>query len=251
MGSFRSICYCEHTTDPVAAMGEKKKKKEEKKEPTPPPAPKVEEKKPKKKKVAKKKRSTGPKYSGSLTIFNEKQIREFKNGFNMMDSDSDGIISKQDLLMCYDKIGVRADDRELDEMVGEAPNPITFTQMLTLFADRMQGAVDDEDLIIDSFKAFDEGDGSIDPVLFENAMTGKGDALTKAEIKLIWPQLPMFGGDEHPNHFSMVGIVKMLTSKKEEEPPPPPPPPAEVAPAEEAPPEEISAFGDEEEDVWG
>merc|ERR1712080_619618 len=134
MGSFRSICYCEHTTDPVAAMGEEKKKKEkkeEKKEPTPPPAPKVEEKKPKKKKVAKKKRSTGPKYGGSLTIFNEKQIREFKNGFNMMDSDSDGIISKEDLPMCYDKIGVRADDRELDEMVGEAPNPITFTQMLS------------------------------------------------------------------------------------------------------------------------
>merc|ERR1712080_610442 len=148
MGLFRSICYCEHTTYPVAAMGEekekKKKKKEEKKEATPPP--KVEEPppQPKKKKVKKKKRSTGPKYSGALTIFNEKQISDFKAGFNMMDQNKDGIIDKQDLLRVYDVIGVRADDKELDDMVNEASNPITFTQMLTLFADKMQGKVDDD-----------------------------------------------------------------------------------------------------------
>lgn len=59
--------------------------------------------------------------------------------FQLMDQDKDGIISKSDLRATFDQLGRLASDKELDEMVGEAPGPINFTQLLTLFAGRMSG----------------------------------------------------------------------------------------------------------------
>jgi len=214
------------TSKPVAAMGEdkekkKKKKKKESKEATPPPveAPPPEKKKSSKKKSSKKKRSTGPKYSGALSIFTEKQLIEFKNGFNYMDQDKDGIITKGDLFRTYDIVGKMANDAELDDMVSEAPNPITFTQFLTMLAERMSGKVDDDELIIQSFKAFDIGDGSIEPETFAAMMKGKGDPLTPAEVDEIFPQLPRLEDQPHPNYISLKGIIEMIVAKHEDEEP--------------------------------
>ena len=61
--------------------------------------------------------------------------------FQLMDQDKDGIISKNDLRATFDQLGRLSSDKELDEMVGEAPGPINFTQLLTLFAGRMSGGV--------------------------------------------------------------------------------------------------------------
>jgi len=196
----------------------KKKKKKESKEEEPPP---VEEPKPEKKKSSKKKsskkRASGPKYSGALSIFNEKQLIEFKQGFNYMDQDKDGIITKGDLFRVYDIVGKLANDAELDDMLNEAPNPITFTQMLTMFAERMQGKADDDELIIQSFKAFDTGDGSIEPDTFASMMKGKGDPLTAAEVDEIFPQLPRLEEPPHPNYISLKGIIEMIVAKPEDE----------------------------------
>lgn len=57
----------------------------------------------------------------------------------MMDHDRDGIIGKNDLRATFDQVGKLVSDKELDEMVNEAPGPINFTQLLTLFANRMSG----------------------------------------------------------------------------------------------------------------
>jgi len=195
----------------------KKKKKEDKKEEAPPP---VEEPPPKKKsskKKSSKKRASAPKYSGALSIFNEKQLTEFKQGFNYMDQDKDGVVSKPDLFRTYDIVGKLANDTELDELLGEAPNPITFTQLLTMFADKMQGKADDDDLIIESFKAFDEGDGSIEPDLFAAMMKGKGDPLTAKEVDEIFPELPRTECQPHPTWISLKGVIDMIVAKNEDE----------------------------------
>jgi len=205
----------------------KKKKKEVKKEATPPPE--VKETKKLRKKAPVKKRATAPKYSGALSMFNEKQLADFKAGFNYMDQDKDGIITLPDLVRCYDAVGLSADGSELNDMLAEASNPWTFTQMLTVFAEKMQGKVDDDDLIRASFGAFDEGDGSIDPITFENTMKGKGDMLTDKECKSIFPELPTVG---EAGFFSVSGVLDMLIPKKadaEEEAAPPAPAPVEPA----------------------
>ena len=85
----------------------------------------------------------------------------FSKAFQLMDQDKDGIIGKNDLRATYDSIGRLAVEKELDEMVNEAPGPINFTQLLTLFATRMSGGSDDDDVVIGAFKSFDDN-GRID-----------------------------------------------------------------------------------------
>ena len=79
----------------------------------------------------------------------------------MMDADKDGVISKNDLRATFDAVGKIANDSELTEMLKEASGPINFTMLLTLFANRMSGSADDDDVVINAFKQFDEN-GKID-----------------------------------------------------------------------------------------
>lgn len=80
-----------------------------------------------------------------------------------MDADKDGIISKSDLRSTFDAVGKLSNEKELDEMINEAPGPLNFTQLLSLFAIRMQdsGGTDDDDVVVAAFRSFDES-GTID-----------------------------------------------------------------------------------------
>lgn len=96
-------------------------------------------------------------------MFSQAQVAEFKEGFALMDHDKDGIISKADLRATFDDVGKLSNEKELDEMINEAPGPLNFTQLLSLFALRMQetGGSDDDAVVAAAFQSFDEG-GSID-----------------------------------------------------------------------------------------
>lgn len=80
-----------------------------------------------------------------------------------MDHDKDGVISKADLRATFDAVGKLSNEKELDEMINEAPGPLNFTQLLSLFAIRMQetGGTDDDDVVAAAFRTFDEN-GTID-----------------------------------------------------------------------------------------
>lgn len=105
------------------------------------------------------------KRSGSnvFSMFSQTQVAEFKEGFQLMDHDKDGIITKNDLRATFDSVGKLANEKELDEMINEASGPINFTQLLTLFANRMaqSGGSDDDDVVVNAFKSFDNN-GTID-----------------------------------------------------------------------------------------
>merc|ERR1712113_529604 len=103
------------------------------------------------------------KKSGSniFAMFSQKQIQEFKEAFGIIDVDKDGIITANDLQAAFVSIGRPISDAEANNLVGEAPGPINFTQMVTLFAEKMAGGTDDDDAIIRSFEAF-EINGQID-----------------------------------------------------------------------------------------
>ena len=81
------------------------------------------------------------KKSGSniFALFSQKQIQEFKEAFGIIDVDKDGIITQNDLKAAFAAIGRPVSDAEANNMVGEAPGPINFTQMVTLFAEKMAG----------------------------------------------------------------------------------------------------------------
>jgi len=194
----------------------KKKKKEEAPEPEPEPEPPKEEKKKKSTKKKSSKRKSAPAGSGIFSVFSEKMMSEFKEGFNFIDFDKDGIIGKEDLRRAFDAIGKLVDDRELEGMIDEAPNPVSFTMLLTMFAERMGGGgdVDEDDTIIAAFKAFDKGDGSIDPIDMKNALQGFGDKFSDKDCNEILSQLPQCDDNDR---FSVGGIIEMLCSKPAEE----------------------------------
>jgi len=58
-----------------------------------------------------------------------------------MDNDKDGILGKADLRATWDQVGKLVSDKDLDEMLSEAPGPVNFTQLLSLFANRMAGGI--------------------------------------------------------------------------------------------------------------
>lgn len=96
--------------------------------------------------------------SNVFAMFTQNQVHQFKEAFSFIDQDKDGIISKADIRASFDALGRLCSDKELEEMVSEASGPINFTMFLTVFGSRVEGT-DEEDVILDAFSRFDEGDG--------------------------------------------------------------------------------------------
>merc|ERR1712004_12436 len=102
------------------------------------------------KKNAKKKKSS----SNVFSQFEQAQIQEFKEAFQMIDADRNGIITVGDLKATYASLGVRNIDQDmLENMVSEAGAPINFTIYLNMLADKLHGT-DPEDVILKAFKIF-------------------------------------------------------------------------------------------------
>lgn len=59
--------------------------------------------------------------SNVFAMFTQHQVAQFKEAFGFIDSDKDGIISKNDIRATFDALGRLCTDKELDEMASEAP----------------------------------------------------------------------------------------------------------------------------------
>jgi len=150
--------------------------------------------------------------SNVFSMFSQKQIAEFKEAFNMMDHDKDGIISKNDIRATYDQIGRIANDKEMDEMINEAPGPINFTMLLTLFGSRMAGSADDDEVVINAFKSFDEG-GKIKSDALRHALTTWGDKFSANEVDDAFDQMTI----DNTGNIDTAKLITMLTGSAEEE----------------------------------
>lgn len=155
------------------------------------------------------------KRSGSnvFSMFSQKQLAEFKEAFQLMDADKDGVIGKNDLRATWDSIGRLASDKELDEMLSEASGPINFTQLLTLFANRMSGSggSDDDEVVINAFKSFDEN-GKIDSEKFRTALMTFGDKFTSQEVDDAFDQMEI----DDQGFINTSKLIAMLTASAEE-----------------------------------
>ncbi|XP_049301196.1 myosin regulatory light chain 2 [Anopheles funestus] len=151
--------------------------------------------------------------SSVFVLFSQKQIAEFKEAFALMDNDKDGVIGKNDLRSTFDALGKLVSDKELDEMLGEATGPLNFTQLLTLFANRMSGGgTDDDDVVINAFKAFDTN-GKIDGEKFRFALTHWGqDKFTEDECDDAFDQMVI----DDKGYIDTAALIAMLTGSEEE-----------------------------------
>lgn len=155
------------------------------------------------------------KRSGSnvFSMFSQKQVAEFKEGFQLMDRDKDGILGKNDLRATYDELGRIASEKELDEMLHDAPGPINFTMLLTMFAERQSGGSDDDDVVINAFKSFDDGTGHIDGENLRHALMTWGDKFTGKEVDDSFAEMVI----DNQNRIDTQKLIEMLTSSPAEE----------------------------------
>ena len=70
--------------------------------------------------------------SNVFAMFDQAQIAEFKEAFNMIDQNHDGFIDKEDLHDMLASLGKNPTDDYLEGMMNEAPGPINFYNVFNL-----------------------------------------------------------------------------------------------------------------------
>jgi len=109
-------------------------------------------------------------------------------------------------------MGRVANDKELDEMLNEPTGPLNFTMLLTLFANRMSGSSDDDEVVVNAFKSFDEG-GKIDGEKLRHALMTFGDKMSQAEVDDAYEQMVI----DNQGRIDTGKLISMLTASAEEE----------------------------------
>lgn len=64
--------------------------------------------------------------SNVFAMFTQNQVAQFKEAFQFIDQDKDGILSKNDIRATFDALGRLCTDKELEEMASEAPVSVYF-----------------------------------------------------------------------------------------------------------------------------
>jgi len=150
--------------------------------------------------------------SSVFSMFSQKQVQEFKEGFAVMDADKDGILNKNDLRATFDQIGKMSSDKELDDMLKEAPGPMNFTTLLNMFAERMAGGADDDEVVQKAFKKFDQ-DGKIDSEQFRTTLMTFGEKFSSGEVDDAFEQMEI----DSKGKIDTQKLIAMLTSSPAQE----------------------------------
>jgi len=150
--------------------------------------------------------------SSVFSSFTQMQINEYKEGFQIMDNDRDGLLNKADIRHSFDIIGKIVSEKELDDMLNDAPGPISFTMFLNMFAERASGETDEDDVIIKAFKAFDRGDGKIDCDQFRGQLMSFGDKMQPKEVDDVMAEMEF----DEENNIEVEPLIEMIVGKTEE-----------------------------------
>ncbi|CAO1617612.1 unnamed protein product [Jaminaea pallidilutea] len=127
--------------------------------------------------------------SGVYNTLNPQQIKTFKECFNLVDQDSDGFVSSEDLRVMLQNLGMRSEPKDvaryMDGMGGRdnrGRQGVNFTQFLTMFGELLSG-MDDAATLSEAFACFDEKDqGVVDASELRQWLGGVGDKMSDAEI---------------------------------------------------------------------
>ncbi|XP_051947842.1 myosin regulatory light polypeptide 9-like [Xyrauchen texanus] len=144
--------------------------------------------------------------SNVFAMFDQSQIQEFKEAFNMIDQNRDGFVDKEDLHDMLASLGKNPSDEYLEGMMSEAPGPINFTMFLTMFGERLNGT-DPEDVIRNAFTCFDEeASGFIHEDHLRELLTTMGDRFTDEEVDELFREAPI----DKKGNFNYVEFTRIL-----------------------------------------
>lgn len=153
--------------------------------------------------------------SNVFAMFDQAQIAEFKEAFNMIDQNRDGFVEKEDLHDMLASLGKNPTDDYLEAMMNEAPGPINFTMFLTLFGERLQGT-DPEDVIKNAFGCFDEENGGLIPEdRLRELLTTMGDRFSDEDVDEMYREAPIKNGLF--DYIEFTRILKHGAKEKDEQ----------------------------------
>merc|ERR1712168_1481053 len=92
-------------------------------------------------------------------------------------------------------------------MLDEVDGPMNFTQMVTLFATKMAGGSDDDDVILASFEAFEQ-DGKIDAETFRAQLMTFGVKFSASEVDDAFAEFKIDGGMIDAAHLKGLMVSK-------------------------------------------
>ncbi|XP_053465282.1 myosin regulatory light polypeptide 9-like [Nycticebus coucang] len=141
-----------------------------------------------------------------FAMFDQSQILEFKEAFNMIDQNRDGFIDKEDLHDTLASLWKNPTDEYLDAMMNEPPGPINFTMFLTMFGERLNGT-DPEDVIRNAFACFDEeATGAIQEDYLRELLTTMGDPFTDEDVDELYRETPT----DKKGNFNSIEFIRIL-----------------------------------------
>uniref|UniRef100_A0A914M3S8 EF-hand domain-containing protein n=2 Tax=Meloidogyne TaxID=189290 RepID=A0A914M3S8_MELIC len=153
--------------------------------------------------------------SNVFAMFDQAQIQEFKEAFNMIDQNHDNFIDEHDLKDMFASLGKDVSDKFIEEMINEASGTINFTMFLTLFGEKLTGT-DPEEVIKNAFQCFDEDNsGTISEERLRELLTTMGDRYTDEQVDELFRDAPIKNG-----RFDYMEFTRMLkhgTKEKDEE----------------------------------
>lgn len=145
--------------------------------------------------------------SNVFAMFDQAQIQEFKEAFNMIDQNRDGFIDGDDLKDMLASLGKDVTDKYVDEMCSEAHGPINFTMFLTMFGEKLNGT-DPEEVIRNAFACFDdEQTGKIHEEYLRELLTTMGDRYNDDQVDEMYREAPI---DRKTGNFDYVEFTRIL-----------------------------------------
>ncbi|TNY19946.1 hypothetical protein DMC30DRAFT_422035 [Rhodotorula diobovata] len=142
--------------------------------------------------------------SGAYQLFDAAQVQTFREAFNLIDQDNDGVISESDLRGLLNSLGQHPDPTLLHSLLHARPapsssssapspphsaaGPLNFTSFVTLLASHL-APLDPEPDMLEAFACFDENNcGTCDAGEVRAWLKRTGDRMSDEEVdKLLHP----------------------------------------------------------------
>ncbi|XP_064234066.1 myosin regulatory light polypeptide 9-like [Aotus nancymaae] len=154
--------------------------------------------------------------SSVFATFDQSQIQEFKEAFNMTDQNRDGFTDKEGLHAMLASLGRNPTDEYVDAMRNEAPGPISFTMFLTMFGGKLNGT-NPEDVIGNAFTCLDEeATGTVCEGSLRELLTIMGDRFMDEDMDELYRKAPM-DKKRNFNSIEFTHILKHGAKDKDDE----------------------------------
>jgi myosin regulatory light chain 12 len=101
-------------------------------------------------------RRTRRQNSNIFHMLGKNQIVELRETFNILDSNSDGLITRDDLEAFVNSIGTPFTDKEMDEMMAEMGESFSFMTFITMVGERLSSTDSEQEISRALFEFQDE-----------------------------------------------------------------------------------------------